>query len=119
MDDPFIAAGDPQILMSPRRPPYRSARIRYGSELLPAMPTMFCQLGGFDSIVEGKTVAVKINMTGAPTYRLGYHPVENTHCTHPRVIGAAVHLLGRASARCPGPKDPGCVESWTRSPPAR
>ncbi|MCL4401584.1 MAG: hypothetical protein M1436_02820, partial [Acidobacteria bacterium] len=71
----------------------------YGSELLPAMQRMFDQLGGLGRLVNGKTVAIKVNLTGSPTYRLGYHSLENTHYPHPRVIAAAVHLMGRAGAR--------------------
>lgn len=69
------------------------------SELLPVMQTMFDQLGGLERLVKGKTVAIKINLTGAPSYRLGHLPLEDTHYTHPQVIGAAVHLMGRAGAR--------------------
>jgi uncharacterized protein (DUF362 family) len=69
------------------------------SELLPVMQKMFDQLGGLDRIVKGKTVAVKINLTGAPTYRLGYLPLEDTHYTHPAVIAAAAHLMSKAGAR--------------------
>src|SRR6266567_8020889 len=61
------------------------------AELLPTMQKMFDQLGGLERLVKGKTVAVKINLTGAPTYRLGYLPLEDTHYTHPQVIAAAVH----------------------------
>jgi len=68
-------------------------------ELLPAMQKMFDQLGGLERLVKGKTVACKINLTGSPTYRLGYLPLEDTHYTHPRVIAATVHLMGRAGAR--------------------
>ena len=60
---------------------------------------MFDQIGGLGRIVRGKTVAVKINLTGDTTYRLGYLPLEDTHYTHPQVIGAAVHLMGKAGAR--------------------
>src|SRR3974390_3207080 len=52
-------------------------------ELLPAMQKMFDQLGGLGRLVKGKTVAVKINLTGSPSYRLGYLPLEDTHYTHP------------------------------------
>ena len=70
------------------------------AELLPDDgQKMFDQLGGLGRIVKGKTVAVKINLTGAPTYRLGYLPLEDTHYTHPQVIAAAVHLMGKAGAR--------------------
>jgi uncharacterized protein (DUF362 family) len=69
------------------------------AELLPAMQKMFDQLGGLGRLVKGKTVAVKINLTGSPTYRLGYLPLEDTHYTHPHVIAAAAHLMSRAGAR--------------------
>jgi len=68
------------------------------SELLPIMRTMFDQLGGLGRLVKGKTVAIKINLTGAPSYRLGYLPLEDTHYTHPHVIAATVHLMGQAGA---------------------
>ncbi len=71
----------------------------YGSALLPAMQRMFDQIGGLGALVKGKTAAVKINLTGSPTYRLGHYPPGVTHYTHPAVIGATVHLLGRAGAR--------------------
>jgi uncharacterized protein (DUF362 family) len=60
---------------------------------------MLDQLGGLGRLVKGKTVAIKINLTGSPTYRLGYAPLEDTHYTHPRVIAAALHLMGKAGAR--------------------
>jgi uncharacterized protein (DUF362 family) len=69
------------------------------SELLPVMQKMFDQLGGLERLVKGKTVAVKINLTGDPTYRVGHLPLEDTHYTHPNVIAAAAHLMGKAGAR--------------------
>ena len=69
------------------------------SELVPTLDRMFDQLGGLGRIVKGKTVAIKINLTGATTYRLGYLPAEETHYTHPRVIAATVHLMAKAGAR--------------------
>jgi uncharacterized protein (DUF362 family) len=69
------------------------------AELVPTMQKMFDQIGGLGRLVKGKTVAIKINLTGAPTYRLGYLPLEDTHYTHPQVIAAAVHLMGKAGAR--------------------
>jgi uncharacterized protein (DUF362 family) len=67
------------------------------AELLPAMQKMVDQLGGLGKLVKGKTVAVKINLTGAPQ-RLGHLPTEDTHYTHPHVVAAAVYLLGKAGA---------------------
>lgn len=69
------------------------------AELVPALDRMFDQIGGLGRIVKGKTVAIKINLTGATTYRLGYLPCEDTHYTHPHVIAATVHLMGKAGAR--------------------
>ena len=69
------------------------------AELLPALNRMFDQLGGLKRIVNGKTVAVKINLTGAPTYRVGYLPLGDTHYTNPHLITAAVHFMGKAGAK--------------------
>src|SRR5258708_12214176 len=63
------------------------------SELLPIMRTMFDQLGGLGRLVKGKTVAIKINLTCAPSYRLGYLPLETTHYTHPNPLPPPLPLL--------------------------
>ncbi|MBL8176110.1 MAG: DUF362 domain-containing protein [Bryobacterales bacterium] len=71
----------------------------YGAALTPALNGLFDQLGGLGRMVKGKTVVIKVNLTGSPTYRLGHSPLETTHYTHPSVIGATVHLMGRAGAK--------------------
>jgi uncharacterized protein (DUF362 family) len=71
----------------------------YGPELVPTLAKMFDQLGGLDRMVKGKTVAIKINMIGVRSQRLGTAPMEETFWTHPKVIGAVVHLMGMAGAR--------------------
>ena len=58
------------------------------SELVPTLSRMFDQLGGLGRLVNGKTVGIKINLTGDPTYRLGYAPLGDSHYTHPQ--GASV-----------------------------
>jgi uncharacterized protein (DUF362 family) len=68
-------------------------------ELIPVMQKMFDQLGGLVRLVAGKTVAMKVNLTGSPTYRLDHLPLEDTHYTHPAVIAATAHLLSKAGAR--------------------
>jgi uncharacterized protein (DUF362 family) len=89
----------------------------YDSEVVAALAVMFDQLGGLEGLVKGKTVAVKINLVGDPWMQLPGMPPELTHWTNPVVIGATVHLLGRAGARririleCGGPVgDP--LEQW-------
>src|SRR5215510_13978234 len=71
----------------------------YGAELLPKLATMFDQLGGLGPLVKGKTVAIKLNLTGSPGYRLGHAPVGVAQWVHPKVIAATVHLMGEAGAR--------------------
>ena len=70
----------------------------YGPPVVATMAAMFDQLGGLERLVRGKTVAVKLNLTGDPFNRLWYLPVGDTHWVHPDVIGATVHLLGQAGA---------------------
>lgn len=69
------------------------------SELRPTLEKMFDQIGGLGRIVAGKTVAIKINLTGAPTYRLGHDPAELRQWTHYAVIGHSVSLMAKAGAR--------------------
>lgn len=71
----------------------------YGSGLVPVLDGMFDKLGGLGRLVKGKTVAIKINMVGASYNRLEYLPAEETFWTHPRMIGAVAHLMGKAGAR--------------------
>lgn len=71
----------------------------YGPEVVSTLATMFDQLGGLEPLVKGKTVAIKLNLTGGSTDRLGNLPPEVTHWVHPKVIAATVHLLGKAGAR--------------------
>lgn len=80
--------------------PVALARCRsYDAELLPTLTKMFDQMGGLGRLVKDKTVAVKVNLTGNPDSRLGFIPIGCTTWTHPAVIAATVHLLGRAGAR--------------------
>ncbi len=99
---PFAAAKAASSASSTVGPAPRVAIAKcpdYGTELLPAMQRMFDQLGGLEPLVKGKTVAIKVNMTGDTNFRLGHAPAEDTHYTHPLVIAATVHLMGRAGAR--------------------
>ena len=71
----------------------------YGSALTPALRTLMDQLGGLSRLVRGKTVALKVNLTGAGNQRLGHSPLEHTHWTHPAVIGSLIRLMADAGAR--------------------
>lgn len=73
--------------------------LAYDSTVVTAMRAMFDQIGGIGKLVSGKTVAIKINMTGSVRDRTCYRPAWCTRWSHPAVIGAAVSLLGKAGAR--------------------
>ena len=90
--------------VSPRRTaptaPVSVVRCRsYDSELRTALERLFDQLGGLGRLVKGKTVAIKLNLTGSPTYRLGHRPLGMAQWVHENVVGMVVHLLGKAGAR--------------------
>ena len=71
----------------------------YDEDLTAKLNTMFDQLGGLEKLVRNKTVAIKINMTGSPGSRFQGKAPAITHYTHPKILGATAHLMGRAGAR--------------------
>jgi uncharacterized protein (DUF362 family) len=71
----------------------------YGPEVLTTLAGIFDQLGGLSRLVNGKTVSMKVNLTGDAQTRLGSLPNGETYWVHPQVVGAMVHLLGKAGAR--------------------
>jgi uncharacterized protein (DUF362 family) len=93
------------LLRAQRLPPHLdSARVaialcpEYDGQVLQALSAMFDQLGGIERLVRGKTVAIKLNMTGTVDNRLNGMPNEITHWVHPQVVGGVVYLLGKAGA---------------------
>lgn len=95
-----LSAGRPMFGASAPTAPVAIARCNsYGAELLPTMQKMFDQLGGLGRIVAGKTVAIKVNLTGSPNQRMGYRSAELAQWTHPSVIGTTLHLMGKAGAK--------------------
>jgi uncharacterized protein (DUF362 family) len=71
----------------------------YGPELMTTLATIFDQLGGLRQLVNGKTVAMKLNVTGSPPNYFHNLPVGETYWVHPQVVGSVIHLLGSAGAR--------------------
>lgn len=71
----------------------------YGAEMVTTLATMFDQLGGLQKLVSGKTVAMKINVTGSSSQRYKGMTQGQTYWVHPQVVCATVHLLGKAGAR--------------------
>ncbi len=57
------------------------------------------QIGGIRSLVAGKTVAVKLNLTGGPRWKLGGLPAFQTYHVHPQFVAATCAALHRAGAK--------------------
>lgn len=57
------------------------------------------QIGGLAPIVKGKTVTIKLNLTGSPALRFRGRPLGNTHYTHPRTAAILATLISEAGAR--------------------
>jgi uncharacterized protein (DUF362 family) len=60
---------------------------------------MFDQLGGLGRLVKGKTVTIKINLTGNENTRQDHLPAGRTIWTNPHTVGGVIHLLDKAGAR--------------------
>ena len=71
----------------------------YGPAVVTTLASMFAQLGGLQKLVSGKTVAMKINVTGSPPHFFHNLPLGETYWVHPGVVSSVVHLLGNAGAR--------------------
>jgi uncharacterized protein (DUF362 family) len=78
--------------------PVSVAKVRsYDEDLTTRFRQMFDQIGGIENRVKGKTVGIKVNLTGDgrfPGYTSG-----DTHWVHPRVVGAAVAAFGAIGAK--------------------
>jgi uncharacterized protein (DUF362 family) len=67
--------------------------------MVTTLATMFDQLGGLKKLISGKTVAIKINVTGSSNQRFNGMTQGQTYWVHPQVVSATVYLLGKAGAR--------------------
>lgn len=95
-----VLASSKQLRAAAPASPVSIAKCRsYGPEMVSTLNTMFDQIGGLERIVKGKTVAMKVNLTGSANYRLGYTPAELAHWTHPAIIGATIAAMNRAGAK--------------------
>jgi uncharacterized protein (DUF362 family) len=98
----FGAAPLPLLKGAPEAPtaPVSIAKCpSYDADVTAKLGIMFDQLGGLERIARGKTVTIKLNLTGSPGLRFKGWPLGVTHYTHPKLVGATAYLLGRAGAR--------------------
>lgn len=79
----------------------------YGPEVTTTLAGMFDYLGGLSKLVNGKTVSMKVNLTGAAGGRLGSLPQGETHWVHPDVVGAIPAGQSGCAAHSPAGESPG------------
>lgn len=70
----------------------------YDEDLRAILRTMADQIGGLAPIVNGKTVTIKLNLTGSPALRYKGRPLGNTHYTHPKTAAVLASLIAEAGA---------------------
>jgi uncharacterized protein (DUF362 family) len=95
---PLIEAA-PAAERAPAAPVAIAKCASYDDDVVGKLSTLFDQLGGLPRLVRNKTVTVKLNLTGSPGLRFQGRPLGVTHYTHPKVVGAAAHLMGKAGAK--------------------
>lgn len=69
----------------------------YGKGLADLLAAQFDQIGGLGGLMRGKTVTVKLNLTGSGRFP-GYTEGQ-TYWVHPDLVGTCCHLFGKAGAR--------------------
>ena len=78
--------------------PVSVAKVRsYDEDLVAQFQKMFDQIGGLGGQVQGKTVAIKVNLPGDARFE-GF-AAGDTHWVHPKVVGAVTAVLGKLGAR--------------------
>jgi uncharacterized protein (DUF362 family) len=99
---PDLFAADSLPIATARRDDAKVALVRcrtYGPEVKSALAKSFDLLGGIGSLVKGKTVTVKINLTGTDFAPYLGRPVGETFMTHETTARALISLLFAAEAK--------------------
>ena len=71
----------------------------YDQDILAMVASATDRIGGIGKLVSGKTVTIKLNLTGSPQTRFGQLPPHATHWVHPSIVGATCAVLGKNGAR--------------------
>ncbi len=93
---PFLKAAE---TAAPAAPVAIAKLASYDEDVTGTLAGMFDKLGGIEGLVRNKTVTIKVNMTGSPGNRVQGRAPALTHYTHPKLLGAAAYLFGRAGAK--------------------
>jgi len=99
---PWSRALGQQNILSPQARSQATVAIvpckTYGPEIKPALRQCFDLIGGVEKLVRGKTVTIKINLTGTNFSRFLGRPVGETFMTHSATVMALLALLFDAGA---------------------
>jgi uncharacterized protein (DUF362 family) len=87
----------PENPVAPAEPVAVGKAHSYKEDLTAQFRKMFDQIGGIENQVKGKTVGIKVNLTGDSTFP-GY-TVGDTTWVHPRVVGSVVAAFGALGAK--------------------
>jgi len=95
------AAADVAPPSSPLVSPVSVAKVTgYDVDLVAQLNKMFDQIGGIGQLVRGKTVAIKVNLTGSSgTGRHVGLSAGQTSWVHPNVVGALTAIFARMGAK--------------------
>ncbi len=88
-------------LFTPPTTPVAVAKVSgYDQDLVAQFEQMFDQLGGISHLVRGKTVAMKLNLTGSSGKgrRTGISAGQ-TSWVHPNIVGALTAVMGKMGAK--------------------
>jgi uncharacterized protein (DUF362 family) len=99
----LLGTAAPTLSLAAERAPVAPVAVArcqtYDDGLAGIFATMFDQLGGLERIVKGKTVSIKLNLTGSPALKVMGKPLGLTHYTHPKTLEVLLHLMNRAGAK--------------------
>jgi uncharacterized protein (DUF362 family) len=97
MDPPRVFTATPS---APASPVSIAKVASYDLDLVAQFEHMFDELGGIGHLVRGKTVAMKLNLTGASGKgrRVGIGAGQTTW-VHPNIVGALVSVFGKLGAK--------------------
>ena len=94
------AAARPAVQSAPGLPVAIERCSSYEPQLVTArLKKALDSIGGIAELVRGKTVTVKLNLTGGPRWKLGGLPSYRTYHVHPNFVAATCALLHEAGAK--------------------
>jgi uncharacterized protein (DUF362 family) len=92
-------AGDTTVADAPSAPVAIQRCPSYDRQRLAAKLQQSLDLiGGIANLVKGKTVAIKLNLTGGPRWKLGGLPAARTYHVHPDFVAATCAAISKAGA---------------------